>query len=90
MGFKRSDSNNYWFKDYGNNVILKVTSQGSNEVEIELDMPIPTGINPQSLDNPEEVIKSIMNSPVTKDLRQSLSHALSDLLKLRLTISMSN
>ncbi len=90
MGFRKSNDGDYWFKDYGNNVMLKVASQGLNEVEIELDMPMLTGVNPQSLGNPEEVIKSIINSPITKDILQSLLHALSDLMSLRMIISMVN
>ncbi|ADY00960.1 hypothetical protein VMUT_0749 [Vulcanisaeta moutnovskia 768-28] len=90
MGFRKSDDDNYWFKDYGNNVVLKVMSAGSSEIEIELNMPIPTDVNPSSLDKPEDIIDLIVNSPTNKNLLLSLLRAINDMMNLRLVINMSN
>ena len=90
MGFRRSDRDNSWFKDYGNNVVLKVTSPSPNELEIELNMPIPTNVNSSQLNNPEDVVRLLVNLPISRDLLRSLSNALMDMMRLRLIISMSN
>ena len=90
MGFRRSDRDNSWFKDYGNNVILKVSSPGPNELEIELNMPIPTGVDSSQLNSPEDVIRLLINLPISRDLLRSLSDALMDMMRLRMIISMSN
>ncbi len=90
MGFRRDEGDDYWFKDYGNNIVLKVTSIGHNEVELELDMPIPTGVNSSSFNKPEELIKAIVNSPSNRNLLSSLLHAINDMVHLKLIINLGN
>lgn len=90
MGFRRDEEDDYWFKDYGNDIVLKVASIGRNEMELELDMPIPTGINSSSLNKPEELIKAIVNSPLNRNLLSSLLHAINDMIHLKLIINLGN
>ncbi|WP_054853367.1 hypothetical protein [Vulcanisaeta distributa] len=90
MGFRKSNNDNSWLKDYGNNVTLKVMPTDLNEVEIELDMPIPTGLNPDLSSDPKDFVYLIMSMPIDKDLLQSLHNALNDLMSLRLIMIMSN
>ncbi|WP_054843943.1 hypothetical protein [Vulcanisaeta souniana] len=89
-GFRRDDEDDYWFKDYGNDVVLKVASTGYNEMEIELDMPVPTDINSSSLNKPEKLIEAIMNSSLNKGLLSSLLHAINDMIHLKLIINLGN
>ena len=90
MGFKKDNDDNYYYKDYGNNIVLKITPINADDIELELNASIPTDIDLSTINEPSDLIRALLNSSISKDSLLSLLKAINDIARIKLIMNMNN